>query len=52
MNHVNNNERVASNVRFDFMAFSRRIKSVFIKATFYTGASGATVTGRIEMRFS
>ena len=38
LNHVNNIESVASNVRFYFMAFSHRIKSVFITVVLYIRA--------------
>ena len=42
--HATNIESVTSNERFDFMAFTRRTKSVFITAVFYIGASGAIFT--------
>ena len=55
MNHVNNIESVASNVRFDFMVFTRIMKSVFRTAVFrcrgnYGGADFTCApkrTGRI-----
>ena len=44
LNHVNNIECVASDVKFNYMAFTRRMKSVFITALFYIGEGGAVFT--------
>ena len=41
LNHVNNIESITSNVRFEFVSFTRRVESIIVTSMVNIGACGA-----------